>query len=131
MNDKKKEDHKEKEIRRLWNEYETEGFMALKGIRNVAREKMLGDRGALAKGDGNQSMEYKALHEENVLSCWLREDVQGGKDDMQGGCQKMEKMKGKKKEKEREEEKTVIKIMCVSPISWDVCGEVGPLDFVW
>ena len=34
---------------------------------------------ALPKEDGNQLREYKAMHEENFLSSWLPEDVEGGK----------------------------------------------------
>ena len=37
------------ECRRLWNEFETGGFMAQKGPWNVARERMLQDRHALPK----------------------------------------------------------------------------------
>ena len=31
----------------------------------------------MPKFDGDQLREYKALHEENVLSSWLREDAEG------------------------------------------------------
>ena len=35
-----------KEHRSLWNEFKTEGFMAQRGLWNVARKKMLRGRGA-------------------------------------------------------------------------------------
>ena len=50
--------------------------MAQKGLWNLFREKMLQDRGALPKEDGDIVREYKAMHEENFLSIWLREDVE-------------------------------------------------------
>ena len=40
------------------------------------QRKMLEDRGALPKEDGDQPREYKAMHEENFLSSWPREDVE-------------------------------------------------------
>ena len=43
-----------KEYRRLGNEFKTGGFM-------VAREKMLRDRGALPKEEGDILREYKAV----------------------------------------------------------------------
>ena len=48
--------------------------MAQKGLWNLARDKTLQDRGA-CKGD--VITEYNAMHEENFLSRWLREDVEG------------------------------------------------------
>ena len=42
-----------KEYRRLWNQFETGGFRAQKGLWNVAREKMSQDRGALLKEEGD------------------------------------------------------------------------------
>ena len=38
--------------------------MTPKGLWNVAKEKMLKDRCALPKEDGDQLREYKAVHEE-------------------------------------------------------------------
>ena len=48
--------------------------MAQKGLWNLAREKILRERGALPKEEGDAVREYMAMHEENVLSSWLRED---------------------------------------------------------
>ena len=47
--------------------------MAQKGLWNLARNKMLQDRGALPKEEGDVVREYKATHEDNFLSGWLRE----------------------------------------------------------
>ena len=54
-----------------------EGLMAQKDLRNLARVKMLQDRGALPKEQGDIVREYKAMHKENFLSSCLREDVEG------------------------------------------------------
>ena len=54
-----------KECRRLWNVFETGGFIPQEGLWNVAREKMLQDRGALPSEEGDIVREYKAMHEEN------------------------------------------------------------------
>ena len=35
---------------------------------------MLQDRGTLPKKEGDVIREYKAMHEDNSLSSWLRED---------------------------------------------------------
>ena len=51
--------------------------MAPKSQWNVARERMLQDGGALSKEEGDNVREYKAMHEDNILSRWLREDVEG------------------------------------------------------
>ena len=41
------------------------------------RKGMLEDRGAFPREDGDLLQEYHAMHEENFLSSWLREDVEG------------------------------------------------------
>ena len=51
--------------------------MAQKGLWNLAGENVLQDRGELPKEEGDVIGEYKAMHDENFLSSWLRED---GKD---------------------------------------------------
>ena len=48
--------------------------MAQKGLWNLARERILRERGALPKEEGDATRENKAGHESNFLSCWLRED---------------------------------------------------------
>ena len=49
--------------------------MAQKGLWNLAREKRLQERGAMHKEDGDVIREYNAMHEENFLTSWLREDL--------------------------------------------------------
>ena len=44
--------------------------MALKGLWNFVREKIMRERGALPKEDGDAIREYKAMHEEKFLSSW-------------------------------------------------------------
>ena len=41
------------------------------GLWNIAKKKMLEDRGALLEEDGNQLRECRAMHEEHFLSSWL------------------------------------------------------------
>ena len=41
------------------------------------KKRMLEDRGALPREDGDLLAECHAMHEENFLSSWLREDVAG------------------------------------------------------
>ena len=70
--------------------------MAQKGLWNLAREKMLQERGALHKEEGDTVREYKAMHEEHFLSSWLRECVEG-----------TEERRKDREEKAREEESPV------------------------
>ena len=52
--------------------------MDQKGLWNVARKKKLQHRGARClREEGDIVREDKATHEENFLSSWLREDVEG------------------------------------------------------
>ena len=62
-----------KEYQRLVNKFEMEGFMAQKVLRNLAKEMNLTEE-KLSKEEGDAVREYKATHEENFLSSWLRED---------------------------------------------------------
>ena len=48
--------------------------MTQKGSWNLAKEKILRDRGELPMEEGDGVREHKAMHEENFLSSWLRED---------------------------------------------------------
>ena len=49
--------------------------MAHKGLWNLAREKILRERGALPKEESDAIREYQTKDEENFSSSWLREDV--------------------------------------------------------
>ena len=57
-----------KEYKRMLNEFEMEGFMAQKGLWNLAREDILQDRGALPKGEGDVNRKFQAVHDENFLN---------------------------------------------------------------
>ena len=46
------------------------GFMEQRGLWNLAKGKILRERGE----EGDAVREYKAMHEENFWSSWLRED---------------------------------------------------------
>ena len=48
-----------------------------KGLWNIAKRRMLQDRGALPRKDGDVLREYQAMLEENFLSSWLRELAAG------------------------------------------------------
>ena len=61
-----------KEYQRLLNKFKMEGFMAQKRLWNLVREKIR-DKRALPKEEGDVIREYKATHEENFLSNWLKE----------------------------------------------------------
>ena len=63
-----------KEYQWLLNRFEMEGFMAHKGLWNLAGEEMLRDRGALPKEECDFIREHRTMHEENILSSWLREE---------------------------------------------------------
>ena len=75
LNTKRRATRKKFQI--LREEFEVGGFMTEKRLWNIAKKRMLEDRGALPKEDGNLLREYRAVHEENFLSSWLREDVGG------------------------------------------------------
>ena len=92
--------------------------MTQKGLWNVAREKMLEDRGASPKEDGDQLRENKAMHEEKFLSSWLNMNKEA----------KEEESKSGKRDVEREEEKAVLKRRCVNPNSCDVCEDICFLE---
>ena len=72
--------------------------MAQKDLCDLAREKMLQDRGALFLEEGDHFREHKAMLQDNFLSSWLREDGEGKKE------RKME-VDGNQRRGERKEEK--------------------------
>ena len=97
-----------KEYHRLLNNFEMEGFMAQKGLWNLARENLLQDRGEWPKEEGDDIREYEAMHEENVQRSWLRkdgEDKRGRR--MEAERQTKEEMgKQRTREEEKEENET-------------------------
>ena len=100
-----------KEYQRLLNKFEMEGFMAQKGLWNLAREKILRERGALAKEEGDAIGEYKAMHEEKCWSSWLMED---GREEEEGtvgmGNDSIEERSEKRRRKgaQRDKKSTVL-----------------------
>ena len=110
-------------------EFEVRGFMAQKGLWNIARKRTLEDRGALPTEDGDLLREYQAMHEDNFLSRWLREHVEGK-------AEEREKLNKEAKEEESKSGKRVVngerervemnsKRICMDRLaSPDVCGKV-------
>ena len=49
-----------------------EGFMAQKGLWNLAKKKTLQGRGALSMEERDTIREFQAINEENILSSLLR-----------------------------------------------------------
>ena len=97
-----------KEHHGLLNNFEMEGFMAQKGLWNLARENLLQDRGEWPEEEGDDIREYEAMHEENVQRSWLRkdgEDKRGRR--MEAERQTREEMgKQRTREEEKEENET-------------------------
>ena len=94
--------------------------MAQKGLWNLVEEKILRERGALPKEDGDVIRECKAMHEENFLSSWLREDGrEKGKGTVGMGNESKEERCGKRRrEGEKGENETgAVKRRCLGPIS--------------
>ena len=100
--------------------------MAQQTLWNLDRKKMLQDRGALPKEEADIVREYKAMHEDNFLSCLLREDVEG-KEERRKKTEKslaeVEKEKGS-----REDEMVVVKRRCVNPVSGDAFEEFSHVE---
>ena len=62
----------------------------------MREKKVLRERGALPKEEGDAVREYKAMHEESFLSSWLRED--GGEKE-----KRTVEMSGENEERDEEE----------------------------
>ena len=92
-----------KEYRRLFNEFELEGLVAQKGLWNLAKEERLQYRGALLREERDVIREYTAMHDENFLSSWLREDLVGKEERRKEDKKLREEVE--KKEKREEEQK--------------------------
>ena len=78
--------------------------MAQKVVWNLAKKKILRERGELPKEEGDAVREYKAMHEENFLSSWLREDVKGKEERTGKVCEQSEEERGEKRNREEEKE---------------------------
>ena len=66
-----------KEYRRLWNEFEMGGFMAQKGLWNLARQRKCCRTEVHCLRKRSHCERVQGMHEENFLSSWLREDMEG------------------------------------------------------
>ena len=82
---------------------------------------MHGDRGALSEEEGNSVREYKAMHKENILSRWLREDKLGNAKEVEEKNQKEEIKRGTS---EVEEELEWVAVNCTRA-SLEVCLCLG------
>ena len=80
-----------KEYRRLLNNFDTEGLMAQKGLWKLPNE------------EGDAVREYRAVHEENFWSSWLREE-EGSKEERTAQAEKKEEQRGEKRQREEEKE---------------------------
>ena len=95
---------------------------------------MLRDRGALPKEEGDVIREYKAIHEENVLSSWLREDgIETQERVMETGKETKEERDNKRRrEEEKEENETEsVKRRCVGFVSveaFHIFSQSGDLE---
>ena len=68
--------------------------------------KMLQDRGAFPKEEGDVVREYKAMHEENVLSSWLREHGKNKEERIMEADKETKEETGKKRIREEEKEES-------------------------
>ena len=75
-----------------------------KACGTLKRKKTLMESGELPKEEGGAVREYKAVHEENFLSSWLREDVRGKEERAAKAGQKNEEERCEKRKREEEKE---------------------------
>ena len=96
-----------------------EGFMAQKGLWNLARNKALQEKGALPREEGDTIREYTAMHEEKFLSSCLREDGRVRQKEKRKWTMKSERTQVKmgKRVREKEEDETVVKRNCANTVS--------------
>ena len=66
------------------------------------------ERGALPKEEGDAIGEYKAMHEENFLSSWLREDGREEEERTVDMSKENEEERGEKRRREGEKEENVM-----------------------
>ena len=112
-----------------------EAFVAQKGLWNLVREKVLRERGALPEEECDVKREYKAMHEENFLSSWLREDGKE-REKKEGwkweGKQRRKKAKrGEEKGNKEENETGTVKRRCVGSVSveaFEIFSQGGDLE---
>ena len=82
--------------------------MAQTGLWNLAKEKIMKERGEWPHEEGDVVREYKAMHEEDFLISWLREDEKTKEERTAEAEGKGEEEGEKRKRKaEKEENETV------------------------
>ena len=123
-----------KEYQRLMNKFEMEGFMAQKGLWNLAREKNLRERGALPKEEGDAAREYKAMHQEHFLSSWLREDGREEEErtaKMSDETEEERSVRGERREQPRVLKEDVTILFLWRPLKSSVKGETWRFAVVY
>ena len=102
--------------------------MAQKGLWNLAKEKIMKERGELPYEEGDVVRECQAVNEENFWSTWLWEDERG-KEERTAKAEKNEEEKGEKRKREVEKEENepeTVKRRCegfVSVEAYEICGQ--------
>ena len=91
------------EYQRLLNNFEMEGLMSQKGLWNLAKEKIMKERGELPHEEGDVVKEFRAMHEEDFWSSWLRELKKKERQKLRGKNEKRDK---RRREGEKEENET-------------------------
>ena len=99
--------------------------MAQEWLWIIAKRKM---RGALPREDGDLLREYQAIHEDNFLSSWLREDVEGKEEKKERLNKEAEEEKSQKWEKRGGGRKGRVDILVES--DWIVCPAKCSSPFV-
>ena len=109
----KKKRNTRKDYKRLLNSSEMGGFMAQKGLCNLAKEKIMKARGELPDEEGDAVREHEAMHEENFWSSWPREDERTARAE-----RNEEEGEKRKREEEKEENQTeTVKRRCEGLVS--------------
>ena len=80
--------------------------MAQKSLWDLATEKIMKERGELPDAEGDVVREYKAMHEEDFWSTWLREDEKSKEErkaeaEGKGGRRRRGKEEKKRRRKKR------------------------------
>ena len=119
-----------KEYQRLVNKFDKEGLMAQKRLWNLAKEKIMKERGELLDEEGDAVREFQAMHEQHFWSNWLREDERG-KEEKVAKTVKNEKEKKKGKEEKVENATGTVKRRCegfVSVEAFKIFGQWRDLE---
>ena len=93
-----------KEYKMLLNNLEMKGSTAQKGVWNLAKEKIMKERGELPNEEGDVVRENKAMHKEDFWSSWLREDEKS-KEERKAEAEGKGEEEGEKRKREEEKEK--------------------------